>query len=157
MIRKILAVVALSASLGATVFDYRLNYGSVTSDSDNVMSYTACVYNYFDDSDFALGVQGDITPLKIRSNTGYLTSFSLLAGYDLSRIFHTELNVGPSVMLSNSSYYAGIHAGAVLLVQTNLQTFVEALQFGLSASIDKFHDSLIEDQTQYKIFVGFGF
>jgi len=157
MIKKIIAFLIVSASLNATVFDYRLNYGSATSEDDYILSYTGCVYNYFKDSDFALGAQGEITPLEFSANTSYLTSVALLGAYDFTRTLHGEINAGASVMFSESSYYTGYHVGGVFLIQTNLDTYMESLQFGISVSYDAFDEELIENEFQSQLFVGFGF
>lgn len=157
MIKKLLVIFTISASLQAAVFDYRVGYGSTSSQEEYVTSYSACIYSYLENEDLAFGSELDLLPIKVINNDNYLTSLSLLVGYDFSQELHGEITAGPNLMINDFGYSSGYHAGITFLYQVDLSAFMEAIQVGYSVTYDGFSSDVVENETQSKILVGFGF
>jgi len=155
-VRKILiGFIVFSSFLNAAVFDYRLYYGSSNRNEDNIFSYSSSVYSYFDESDFAYGVQLDFTNINKESSIKQY-DFSAVLGYDFSRIFHGEIFVGGSSICYDSTCYKGAVGGATFLVQTNFDGYLEALQVGVSGKYANYEQGL-DSERNLLLFIGFWF
>lgn len=152
----LLGTLLLAINASAAVFDYRFYYGDTTStDTGNVLAYSANVYSYFNDSDIAYGVQIDYSKVRSEPDTK-ITSFSGLIGYDLTRTWHGEVDSGISMRYKNGTYKKGYHGALTLLIQSNFDSFLESLQFGVTAKYDYF-EGKVKNELGTQIFIGLGF
>lgn len=154
MIKKILALFIIVSSLSATVFDYRIYYGQTTSIDKKIGAASATIYSYPFDNDLSFGAQGFAERVS-KKNKKYLSTGSLVLGYDLSRIMHAEINGGVSAIFQHGKYKKGYSGSGTILVQTNLESFLDALQVGFTYKRDVFKKE--QDENGYFFFLGFGF
>jgi len=154
MIKKILIFAILAASLNASVFDYRVYYGKETTDKNNINALSMTVYSYIYDTDFSLGVQGFTGKIN-DTQKKYILNGSLVAGYDVSRIVHLELSGGLASIHQHGRYHNGYGGSGTILLQSNLNSFLEALQLGATYKIDNFTHA--KNENSYLFFIGFGF
>jgi len=155
--KKILTMLLLFVTYSnAAVFDYRIYYGSSTTAEDSIFSYSASVYSYFHESDFAYGAQIDAGTIQNTPSVSIIST-SVLLGYDFTRTVHGEINGGLATRLAESSYDNGYHGAATLLMQSHLDSMLEAIQLGVTVKYDVFNTPGIKDELAAQIFLGFGF
>lgn len=147
----------LSSISSASVFDYRIYYGNTTGNTkDSQFAYSANIYSYLYDTDFSLGAQLNYSPIN-NINKIKVAALSLAAGYDLSNISRVEVGGGKSVEAKSGKFYTGFHGYATFLIQSNFDSFLEALQFGGTIKYDKFNSKKIKDEKAILLFIGLGF
>lgn len=154
---SLFVLLTIHSSLSAAVFDYRFYYAGTSQDTNkDKLSYSISIYSYFLDNDFSFGGQEMLSETKDSYNSK-INSASLLLGYDINSIFHIEGAAGASTLFREGKYYKGSHYGGTILVQSNFDSFLEAIQLGLTYSYDDFKNSNIENEREIKVFIGFGF
>lgn len=156
--KKILTMLLLAISANAAVFDYRLYYGTTSSRSKtHLVAASANVYSYFTESNFAYGVQFDALRVRPVEPITYINSASALLGYDFLRTVHGEIEGGMSIMMKTGHYKKGYHGAVTILTQSNFESYLEAIQIGITARFDKFPDENIKDEKGIQVFMGLGF
>jgi len=147
---------SIQSALSAAVFDYRFYYSGISSDTkQEKLAYSVNVYSYFFDNDFSFGAQEMLFEPEDKEKSK-INSASFLLGYDINSIFHIEGSIGSSLLYRKGQYYKGIHYGGTILAQSNFDSFLEAIQFGVTYNADKFKNN-IKIPENVKFFIGLGF